>query len=98
MSGSAGMCKMDVTLNRRESMADHRHCRGGYCMRFLSASARFLVLVACVCFSPAPAGANPYLAAPGETPIDLRVATCAVSGGFIHLYTAMDNGLFDKYG
>jgi NitT/TauT family transport system substrate-binding protein len=42
--------------------------------------------------------ANPYLAKPGEAPINVRVATCAVSGGFIHLYTALDNNLFDKYG
>ena len=28
----------------------------------------------------------------------MRVSTCAVSGGFVHLYTALDNGLFDKYG
>ena len=48
--------------------------------------------------APPAAGANPYLARPGETPFDARVATCAVSGGFVHLYTAMDNGLFDKYG
>ena len=44
------------------------------------------------------ADANPYLAKPGETPVTVRVATCAVSGGFVHLYTALDNGLFDKYG
>ncbi|MBI2985650.1 MAG: ABC transporter substrate-binding protein [Deltaproteobacteria bacterium] len=42
--------------------------------------------------------ANPYLAKPGEAPVTLRVATCAVSGGFTHLYAAMDYGLFDKYG
>ena len=42
--------------------------------------------------------ANPYLAKPGEAPIPIRVATCAISGGFIHLYTALDNHLFDKYG
>src|SRR5215470_9490416 len=42
-------------------------------------------------------GANPYLAKPGESITTVQVATCAVSGGFIHLYTAMDNGLFDKY-
>ncbi len=47
---------------------------------------------------PAPATANPYLAKPGEAPVTVRVATCAVSGGFIHLYSALDNGLFDKYG
>ncbi|HEU4342547.1 MAG TPA: ABC transporter substrate-binding protein [Candidatus Binatia bacterium] len=42
--------------------------------------------------------ANPYVAKPGERPTSLRISTCAVSGGFIHLYTALDNGLFDKYG
>ena len=42
--------------------------------------------------------ANPYLAKPGERPVSLRIATCAVSGGFVHLYAALDNGLFDKYG
>lgn len=28
----------------------------------------------------------------------MRIATCAVSGGFAHLYTALENQLFDKYG
>jgi len=42
--------------------------------------------------------ANPYLAKPGERSTSIRIATCAVSGGFIDLYTAMDNGLFDKSG
>jgi NitT/TauT family transport system substrate-binding protein len=42
--------------------------------------------------------ANPYLPKTGERPVSLRVSTCAVSGGFMHLYTALDNGLFDKYG
>ena len=41
---------------------------------------------------------NPYLARPGERPITIRIATCAVSGGFAHLYTALENNLFDKYG
>ncbi len=45
-----------------------------------------------------PAQANPYLAKPGEKPVAVRVATCAASGGFMHLYAAMDAGLFDKYG
>jgi ABC-type nitrate/sulfonate/bicarbonate transport system substrate-binding protein len=44
------------------------------------------------------AAANPYLARPGERSIHLRIATCAVSGGFAHLYTALENQLFDKYG
>ena len=51
-----------------------------------------------VLFNLVPAQANPYLAKPGEAPIPIRVATCAISGGFMHLYTALDNHLFDKYG
>jgi len=42
--------------------------------------------------------ANPYLLKPGEVPVTVRAAACAVTGGFIHLYTALDYGLFDKYG
>ena len=48
--------------------------------------------------TPPAAEANPYLAKSGEAQITVQVATCAVSGGFLHLYTAMDNGIFDKYG
>jgi NitT/TauT family transport system substrate-binding protein len=48
--------------------------------------------------SPVGLRANPYLAKTGDPPVTLRVATCAVSGGFVHLYTALDNGLFEKYG
>ena len=44
------------------------------------------------------ASANPYLPKPGETPTTARVAACAITGGFIHLYAALDYGLFDKYG
>jgi NitT/TauT family transport system substrate-binding protein len=47
---------------------------------------------------PLPGEANPYLAKPGETPVAVRVAACAITGGFIHLYAALDYGLFDKYG
>jgi len=42
--------------------------------------------------------ANPYLSRPGEAPISARVGTCSITGGFVHLYTALFNGLFDKYG
>ncbi|HEX9264182.1 MAG TPA: ABC transporter substrate-binding protein [Candidatus Binatia bacterium] len=48
--------------------------------------------------NPVIASANPFLAKAGEASTTVQVATCAVSGGFVHLYTAMDNGLFDKYG
>src|SRR2546428_2000058 len=48
--------------------------------------------------APVSALANPYLAKPGERPINLRIGTCAVTGGFVHLYAALDYGLFDKYG
>ena len=45
-----------------------------------------------------PLWANPYLVKPGERHVAVRIATCAVSGGFAHLYTALENNLFDKYG
>ncbi|MBI2998103.1 MAG: ABC transporter substrate-binding protein [Deltaproteobacteria bacterium] len=42
--------------------------------------------------------ANPYLAKPGEVPVSVTAATCATSGGYVHFYSALDHGLFDKYG
>ncbi len=42
--------------------------------------------------------ANPYLPKPSDSPLAVRAAACAVTGGFIHLYTALDYGLFEKYG
>ena len=53
----------------------------------------FLVIGAC-----AGAEANPYLPRAGERPVTVRIASCAVSGGFVHLYAALDYGIFDKYG
>ncbi len=44
------------------------------------------------------AHANPYLAKPGEPPMRARIGTCAITGGFIHLYAALDNKIFEKYG
>jgi NitT/TauT family transport system substrate-binding protein len=41
---------------------------------------------------------NPYLAKQGETPATVYVATCATSGGFIHLYTMLDQNILAKYG
>ena len=62
--------------------------------------ARLLALLSLLLIiaSTAFAQVNPYLARPGERPISVRIATCAVSGGFAHLYTALENDLFDKYG
>ena len=56
------------------------------------------VMMAFVAAGPAPTRANPYLGKPGEPVTTVRAATCALSGGFIHLYAALDNGLFEKYG
>jgi NitT/TauT family transport system substrate-binding protein len=44
------------------------------------------------------AKANPYLPKPGEKPLTIRVATSAVTGGFVHLYAGLDYGIFEKYG
>jgi ABC-type nitrate/sulfonate/bicarbonate transport system substrate-binding protein len=57
-----------------------------------------LLLVFHVACQLASAAANPYLAKPGEPLAPVRAATCAISGGFMHLYTALDNKLFEKYG
>ena len=57
-----------------------------------------LTLLLLAAFRPSISEANPYLARPGESPATARVAACAISGGFIHLYSALDYGLFDKYG
>ena len=59
---------------------------------------RILPLLMFLPFVHAIAIANPYLPKSGEKTLSMRVSTCAVSGGFVHLYTALDNGLFDKYG
>ena len=40
------------------------------------------------------AHANPYLARPREATVKTRIGTCAVTGGFMHLYTALDNAVF----
>ena len=42
--------------------------------------------------------ANPYLPKPGDAPIKVRMGTCALTGAFLHLATALDYGIFDKYG
>ena len=42
--------------------------------------------------------ANPYLPRAGERPTTLRVATSAVTGGFVHFYAGLDYGIFEKYG
>jgi NitT/TauT family transport system substrate-binding protein len=44
------------------------------------------------------AAANPYLPKAGEKPTTIRVASSAVTGGFVHLYTGLDYGIFEKYG
>ncbi len=56
------------------------------------------LIAICGLITPLTASANPYLAKPGEPSVTAHVSTCANSGGFIHLYTAIDSGLFDKYG
>jgi NitT/TauT family transport system substrate-binding protein len=48
--------------------------------------------------SPARPQTSTYFAKPGETPVTVYVATCATSGGFIHMYTALEQNLFGKYG
>ena len=58
----------------------------------------FSAALLAITFSSASAFANPYLAKPSEQPLSARVGSCSITGGFIHFYTALFNGLFDKYG
>lgn len=52
--------------------------------------------------APAPtsrsAAENPYLAKPGEAPVPVKAAWCAVSAGFVQLFVARDFDIFSKYG
>ena len=57
-----------------------------------------VLLVAVLCGAGANTHANPHLAKPGEPVVKIRIGACAITGGFIHLYAALDNRLFDKYG
>jgi hypothetical protein len=56
------------------------------------------LLWSAIFLAPISASANPYLAKPGKAPTPVYAATCATSGGFIHMYTALDQNLFVKYG
>ena len=60
--------------------------------------ATLLVSVVAAFFVVHTAHANPFLPKPGEAPLAARVGTCSITGGFIHFYSALFNGLFDKYG
>ena len=53
---------------------------------------------AVVCGGESVVRANPYLTKSGEPSVKVRIGACAITGGFIHLYTALDNRLFDRYG
>jgi len=57
-----------------------------------------VVSVLSVLFFSSPAHANPYLPKPGEAPIKVRIGTCSITGTIIHLSTALDHGIFEKYG
>jgi NitT/TauT family transport system substrate-binding protein len=59
---------------------------------------KILLAALLVCLLPTHAAANPYLPKTGERPISIRLATSAVTGGFVHLYSALDYGIFEKYG
>jgi NitT/TauT family transport system substrate-binding protein len=60
--------------------------------------AAIVFLIVALSLNSGIAFANPYLAKPGEPTVRVRIGACAVTGGFIHLYSALDNRLFEKYG
>jgi NitT/TauT family transport system substrate-binding protein len=67
-------------------------------MRQIILSILHLVLLITLLVLPISSQANPYVARPSEPVATVYVSTCAVTGGFIQLYTAIDNNIFDKYG
>ena len=85
-------------------MMKELHCYAGVRSNRLRAVVRFIEPFLCVAIgvlaTHTVAFANPYVVKPGERPANIRIATCAVSGGFAHLYTALENHIFifDKYG
>jgi ABC-type nitrate/sulfonate/bicarbonate transport system substrate-binding protein len=83
-------------------MSSESHCAAGLgprALRKFVSWAKFpLLALLAISNSFSIASANPYLIKPGERAVHVRIATCAVSGGFAHLYTALENHLFDKYG
>lgn len=83
-------------------MSSESHCAAGLgprALRKFVSWAKFpLLALLAISNSFSIASANPYLIKSGERAVHVRIATCAVSGGFAHLYTALENHLFDKYG
>jgi ABC-type nitrate/sulfonate/bicarbonate transport system substrate-binding protein len=67
-------------------------------MKLRDVVAAIVFLIVALSLNPGIAIANPYLAKPGEPTVRVRIGACAVTGGFIHLYSALDNRLFEKYG
>jgi ABC-type nitrate/sulfonate/bicarbonate transport system substrate-binding protein len=65
---------------------------------FASLMKSFVVVAIVGIWSGDAALANPYLAKAGEPLMRARIGTCAITGGFIHFYAALDNKLFEKYG
>lgn len=55
-------------------------------------------ILLCLFLLPNSAFANPFLPRAGEPATPLRVATSAVTGGFVHFYSGLDYGIFEKYG
>ncbi len=69
-----------------------------FCAGFVRLRIGISLLIIGSLLRPVSIAANPYLAKPGEPAVTVRAATCAVSGGFVHMYSAIDHGIFDKYG
>jgi NitT/TauT family transport system substrate-binding protein len=73
--------------------------QGGRNLRIIARRLHHIVAVATlIVLSAGRVDANPFLPKPGDPPISARVGTCSITGGFIHFYSALHNGLFDKYG
>jgi NitT/TauT family transport system substrate-binding protein len=75
-------------------------CAGlsGKNIRKLNAGRFVFAVAALILLNRGAIAANPFLPKAGEAPTTARVGTCSITGGFIHFYSALFNGLFEKYG
>src|SRR6266508_1334880 len=83
---------LQILLTDRQSMVFHRlQPEKSNPMKIrLRLDLAIALLGSAILLTPISTSANPYLAKPGEAPVGVYIATCATSGGFIHMYTALD--------
>src|SRR6266542_5824179 len=88
---------LPIRLTDRRSMVFHRmQPEKSKPMKMRLRLALMIALLGSAILTPISTSANPYLPMPGEAQVSVYIAISATSGGFIHMYTALDQNLFAK--